>query len=463
MAQEPSQKNEISSYTFFLNHARVEAEYDDRCPPMSSIIRYGIPGDYHYENIEGPSSDSQFLCLSKETQEYYSTWRNYTLAPSTDSLNSFVAWSRSSNSQINGFDSKLYSNQIYWILQEEEEKSLSPNSHNSSEDSAWSDSIIAIIIFSTLIVGEYATRSSWSNTHPNNPSTITNNHNNYVLINYDGSEHRPRSHDRNEPPTNPQLTSSGRTYVAPSNNSPTNMALTDESPRSSDLYGSSPPQSSDLSSCSKIKIFGEKTSEKNTGEEATLIVGEYATRSSWSNTHPNNPSTITNNHNNYVLINYDGSEHRPRSHDRNEPPTNPQLTSSGRTYVAPSNNSPTNMALTDESPRSSDLYGSSPPQSSDLSSCSMIKVLEEFLCYLEKKSEKNTDEENSISSGEESSSFSDDENSIKELFPIEDISPPNNPKRMKTILREPLHEGLRINIHGHDDPRGEEKLRESFS
>jgi len=343
MAQEPSQKNEISSYTFFLNHARVEAEYDDRCPPMSSIIRYGIPGDYHYENIEGPSSDSQFLCLSKETQEYYSTWRNYTLAPSTDSLNSFVAWSRSSNSQINGFDSKLYSNQIYWILQEEEEKSLSPNSHNSSEDSAWSDSIIAIIIFSTLIVGEYATRSSWSNTHPNNPSTITNNHNNYVLINYDGSEHRPRSHDRNEPPTNPQLTSSGRTYVAPSNNSPTNMALTDESPRSSDLYGSSPPQSSDLSSCS------------------------------------------------------------------------------------------------------------------------MIKVLEEFLCYLEKKSEKNTDEENSISSGEESSSFSDDENSIKELFPIEDISPPNNPKRMKTILREPLHEGLRINIHGHDDPRGEEKLRESFS
>jgi hypothetical protein len=183
MAQEPSQKNEICSYAFFLNHARIEAEYDDLYPPMSSIIRYGVPGDYHYENIEPPSSDSQFLCLSDENEEYYSTWRNHTLAPSADSLNPLVAWSRSSNSQINGFDPKLYSNQIYWILQKEEEKSLSANSHRSSQDSEWSDNMIAITIFSTLIVGAYATRSSWSNTHQSE----------IITVNHDDHEYRSPS------------------------------------------------------------------------------------------------------------------------------------------------------------------------------------------------------------------------------------------------------------------------------
>jgi len=185
MAQEPSQKNEICSYAFFLNHARLEAEYDDLYPPMSSIIRYGVPGDYHYENIEDPSLDSQFLCLSDENEEYYSTWRNHTLAPSADSLNPFVAWSRSSNSQINGFDPKLYSNQIYWILQKEEEKSLSANSHRSSQDSEWSDNMIAITIFSTLIVGAYATRSSWSNT-PQRNNSRSDHDNQLITIDYNG-------------------------------------------------------------------------------------------------------------------------------------------------------------------------------------------------------------------------------------------------------------------------------------
>ena len=179
IAEGLSTHQEISSYTFYLNHVGIDAECYDRYPPMSSIIRCGMPGDYHYENIEGPSSDSQFLCLSEETQEYYSTWRNHHLGPIADSPNSFVSRAQASNSEVRGFDPKLCSNQIYWILQEEEEKSLSANSQRSSQDSAWSDNMIAITIFSTLMIAAYAERSSWSNTHQSDIITVTHDGNEY--------------------------------------------------------------------------------------------------------------------------------------------------------------------------------------------------------------------------------------------------------------------------------------------